>query len=280
MPVTDRRRRYPSDLSEAQWENIKGLIPNARTGGRPRTTSIREVISGVLYIVNTGCSWRYLPSNFPPWKTVYHYYRIWIFQGIWRVIHETLKRLTRLDHGKNQEPSYLIIDSQSVRAQSGEALGVDGFKKVRGRKRQILVDTLGLIHGVHIHAANLSDPKEGIYLIEKIPASIKVLSADMGYRGSFEEYFYLRFGFLPLIQRRENTGQGKRKSALEKKNWKRTRPILKEPKRWIVERTFAWFNGYRRLSRDYEKTLPSSETMIYLAMTQLMLRRRHPAKSL
>ena len=278
MPqVTDRRRLYPSDLTEAQWNGIKQFVPDARRGGRPRITDVRMVINAILYLVNTGCAWRYLPHEFPPWKTIYHYYRSWIFNGIWRQIHEALKRLVRLSQGKNQNPSYLVIDSQTVRAQRGDELAYDGFKKIRGRKRQIVVDTLGLIHGVHIHAADLSDTKEGVKILDKLSTPIQVLSADMGYRGTFEDHFYARFGFMPLIKRRENTGQGKRKSAIEKKFWLRNREKIEQPKRWIVERTFAWFNGYRRLSRDYESALNSSEAIIIIAMTQLMLRRLHPA---
>lgn len=284
LEVTDRLRHYPCDLSEAQWDTIKDLIPNARRGGRPRTTNTRMVINAILYLVNTGCAWRYLPAQFPPWKTVYHYYRVWVFNGTWRKIHEFLKKLLRRIQQRNEMPSYLIIDSQSIKAQRGEALAYDGFKKVRGRKRQILVDTMGFVHGVHIHAADLSDTKEGFGVFEKMSdlqrKHIQVLSADMGYRGTFENCFQQEFNFLPLIKRRENTGQGKRKTALEKKFWLRNREKIEQPKRWIVERTFAWFNGYRRLSRDYEKTLRSSETMIYIAMTQLMLRRIQTAKLL
>lgn len=285
MPsVKDRRRSYPSDLSEEQWDAIKDLIPSARTGGRPRTTDPRVVINAILYLINSGCAWRYLPHEFPPWKTVYHYYRAWIYQGVWRVLHQALRSLVRVKSGKSGWPSYLILDSQSVRAPSGEHRGHDGFKRVRGRKRQILVDTLGLVHGVHVHAANLSDTKEGGQVLAKLSSevvrSIRVLHADMGYRGVFEGECYAQLGKWPLINRRENTGQGKRKGALEKKNWRRNRPQIKEPKRWIVERTLGWFGHYRRLSRDYEKKVISSETMIYLAMTQLMLRWIHPAKSL
>jgi len=138
-------------LSEAQWKSIRELIPSARSGGRPRTTDTRKVINAVLYVVNTGCAWRYLPKEYPPWKTVYDYFRSWIFAGVWKEMHELLKKRTRVLSGKEEDPSYLIIDSQSVRASSGEELGYDGFKRIRGRKRQILVDTIGMIHGVYIH---------------------------------------------------------------------------------------------------------------------------------
>jgi putative transposase len=278
--VTDRRRLYPSDLTEAQWESIKDLIPSARRGGRRRTVDVRKVIDGVLYLINTGCQWRYLPQDFPPWKTIYHYYRAWIFSGVWKSIHDLLRGLIRQDFGKNQEASYLIIDSQSVRASQGEKRGYDGFKRVRGRKRHLMVDTMGLMHGVRIDGADLSDTKEAVHLLDLMSPpqmkALRVMHVDMGYRGSFEEYFFQLFRFLPLINRRENTGQGKQKTSLEKKNWKKTREVVKEPKRWVVERTFAWFNSYRRLNRDQEKNTTHSEAMIYIAMIQLMLRRRHP----
>lgn len=161
MPVMDRQGFYPSDLSEAQWESIKELVPEARRGGRPRSTNVREVTNAILYLVNTGCGWRYLPREFPPWQTVYQYYRDWILTGIWRLIHDSLVKLTRKAAGRSEQPSYVIIDSQSAKANSGEELGYDGFKRVRGRKRQILVDTMGLTHCVHVHAADLSDTKEG-----------------------------------------------------------------------------------------------------------------------
>lgn len=285
MPqVKDRQRCYPSDLTDAQWDTIKKCIPRARPGGRPRKTNIRVIVCAILYLVNTGCPWRYLPKEYPPWKTVYHYYRVWMQGGVWRKIHDFLIKLLREAEGRDAMPSYLIIDSQTIKAQSGEALAYDGFKKVRGRKRQILVDTMGLVHGVHIHAADLSDTFEGRSLFKKIPLRlrkrIQVMNADMGYRGTFEKYFYQQFKFLPLIKRRENTGQGRKKGAIEKKHWLRNREKIKTPKRWIVERTFAWFNGYRRLSKDYEKTLASSETMIYLGMVQLMLRRASAMEAL
>lgn len=132
MPVMDRQGFYPSDLSEAQWESIREFVPSARSGGRPRGTNVREVINAILYLVNAGCAWRYLPKDFPPWKTVYHYYRSWTMNGVWRLIHDALVKSTRKRAGKNETPSYLIIDSQSVKANSGELLGYDGFKPYAG----------------------------------------------------------------------------------------------------------------------------------------------------
>ena len=280
MPtVTDRLGHYPSDLSDQQWQSIKHLVPPARGGGRSRTTDIRRVIEGVLYLVSSGCAWRYLPADFPPWQTVYHYFRYWCVTGTWRQIHNAIRDAARVAVGRDKLTTYLIIDSQSVKAHYGESRGLDGFKRVRGRKRQILVDTQGLIHSVYIHAANLSDTKEGINVVDKLSSDqlskVSVVHADLGYRGSFEEQYYFRKNQMPLINRKdEYTGQGKKKTVAEKLERKSQRhQAPKEPKRWIVERTFAWFIIYRRLSRDYEKLVSHSENMIYLAMTQLMLRR-------
>lgn len=283
MPtVMDRRRRYPSDLNDQQWEVIKEMVPTARKGGRPRTTNIRDVLDGILYLVRSGCAWHLLPKDFPPWKTVYHYFRRWSVCGVWQMIHNALRSEIRKAQGRNEFASYMIIDSQSVKAHYGELRGYDGFKKVRGRKRQILVDTLGLLHAVYIHPAHLSDTKEGINVVARLSPSqldtLRVMHADLGYRGSFEDYYFYKTRKNPLIHRKdEYTGAGKKKSYAEKQLRLKSRMrLLGEPKRWIVERTFAWFNNYRRLNRDFEKRVCHSESMIYLAMMQLMLRRAYP----
>jgi len=268
--------RYPSDLNEAQWEYIRNLLPKARSGGRPRTTDLRAVLNGILYVVNTGCAWGYLPAEFPPFKTVYHYFSQWRNDGVWEGLVLKLNAFVRKQMGKHEVPSVLIIDSQSVRASSGEALGYDGFKRIRGRKRHVLVDTLGLIQQVDVHAADQADTIEGARIIRAMRGDlmdqVSVVVADLGYMGSFERACEECQIAVPL-KKRKHTGQGKKKSAIEKKLWKRNREKIHQKHRWIVERTFAWLNGYRRLARDYEKTILSSIAMIYLAMIQLLLRR-------
>ena len=271
------RKLYPSDLTDLQWKHIEKHIPNARRGGRPRTTDVRQIVNAIFFVTRTGCAWRYLPRSYPPWPTVYEYFCKWRLRGIWKIIHENLLRQVRETiYHKNPEPSALIIDSQSIRAALGANRGYDGFKRLRGRKRHILVDTLGLIHSVKVHAANHSDRSEGYKLFRRFPvhkeSCLKAIYADHGYRGRFVDQIKTRFGFRPKIPPlRRNSGQGRRKTAKQKLANRRLRKTPR--KRWVVERTFAWFNHYRRLSKDYERNPSHSESMVYLAMTQLMLRR-------
>lgn len=268
---------YPSDLSEHQWELIKEWIPHARRGGRKRTTDVRKVISAIFYLNRSGCAWRYLPKEFPPWQTVYDYFSTWKLLGIWKRIHELLRTQARLKEQKNAAASALIIDSQSIRAPYGESRGYDGFKRLRGRKRHILVDTLGFVHAVKVHAANQADSTQGHHLFERSFATsrLQTIFADHGYRGEFVKQTKERFGFYPTIPAlRKDSGQGIRKTTKEKRANRKLREVPK--KRWIVERTFAWLNHYRRLSKDYERKTSHSESMIELAMTQLLLRRLVP----
>jgi putative transposase len=261
-------RSYPSDLSDWQWQLIYRFIPPARGGGRPRTTDTRQVLNALLYLTRSGCAWRYLPTSYPPWRTVYDYFIRWKQEGVLEKIHGRLAKKVRMQEGRAETPSVWIIDSQSVRSPVGDERGYDGFKKIRGRKRQILVDSLGLVHGVRVHAAHLQDRDEGFSLVEKtLPAAyrFKQLYADAGYAGSFSLKTYRRYEKFPVITR--SIGM---KTPAEK-----VMSNLK-PTRWVVERTFAWFNHYRRLSRDYERKIPSSEAIIRLAMTQLMLQRLVP----
>lgn len=266
------RRLYPSDLTDSQWESIKLFIPNARVGGRPRTTDVRRVLEAIFYLNRTGCAWRFLPNDFPKWQTCYDYCRQWNKLGIFKDVCSFLGKQVRLNCGLNVFPATVIIDSQSVKAQFGENRGYDGFKKVRGRKRHILVDALGTVLEARVSAANLSDNREGIELIDKAKnvlskRPIQSMYADGGYRTSFAYNMVSRFKIWPIMT----------SSTVRHKH--HARELLAsnlKPKRWIVERTFAWFNHYRRLVRDFERTTCQSETMIFIAMAQLLLRRLHP----
>jgi len=267
-------RSYPSTLSKQQWDLIKDLVPRARSGGRKRTTDVRAVVNAIFYVNRSGCAWRYLPSEFPPWKTVYDYFNTWRAQGVWKRIHDSICTIVRANEGKKPSTRLLIIDSQSVKATHGSNRGYDGFKRIRGRKRHILVDTLGLIHAVKIDGAQFHDGIEGSSVVdrckEKQQSTLKAIYADQGYRGTFVEKIYSKFRFKPTLPvPRKNSGQGKPKLNKDKK--RKLRGLSK--KRWIVERTFSWFNHYRRLTKDYEKKVVNSEAMIHLAMSQLMLRR-------
>lgn len=268
---------YPSDLTDSQWDFIQSHLPCARGGGRPRTTNLRQILNAIFYLVRNGCTWRALPKSYPPWQTVYDYFRSFQTQGVWKRIHEFLVQTIRVELNREKLPSLLIIDGQTVKAAQGEQRGYDGFKRLRGRKRQILVDSLGLIHSIRIHSANLQERSQGSLLFQSLsPEQLRRLTAiyaDQGYRGPFEERIYYSIGIRPTIPPLDpESGQGRKKTSSEKLQNRRLKPITK--KRWVVERTFGWFNHYRRLSKDYEKKITQSETMIQLAMTQLMLRRR------
>lgn len=253
-------RDYPSDLAEHEWDLIEDLIPKAKLGGRPRSTDIRAVINAIFYILRSGCAWRYLPKNYPPWRTVYGYFAQWSEGGIWEEIEHMLAKVCRLTEGKTLEPSIVIIDTQSIRNSYGEERGYDAHKKVRGRKRHILVDTLGLPISVDVHAANIQDPRGGTLLMRKVPETyLKVMHtilADRIYgRGPFDATIALRY------EKELTLTQAAREGTTLK------------PLRWIVERTFGWFNHFRRLSRDYERKTCHSESMLFLSITRMLLAR-------
>jgi putative transposase len=262
------RRLYPSDLTDQQWELISNFLPAARSGGRPRTTNIRLIVNAVLYITRAGCAWRYLPKDYPPWKTVYDYFSKWKWSGVWRKIHMNLAIQSRVAEGRSETPSTLIIDAQSAKAQYGEERGYDGFKKVRGRKREILVDTRGIIWGANVHAANIVEAKGGVKAVESyLPATPpKRILGDSGYRAPFDGNVYSIWRFWPEIIK------GSKKLDKKTQGWTVTKSNLK-PTRWIVERSFAWLNNYRRLSRDYEKTVSNSEVFLYISQIPILLNR-------
>jgi putative transposase len=280
---------YPSDLTDQQWELIQKQIPHARRGGRPRTTDVRQVVNALFYLNRTGCAWRYLPkqAGFPPWKTVYDYFAKWRAQGIWKRVHDFLVRAVRQRRGRNPNASVLIVDAQSAKAPSGEARGYDGFKKVKGRKRSLFVDTLGLIHSVKVDPANQSEYRcafemlkpEQPYYPNSIAHPLSAMYADAAYKPiDFQDEVKERLGILPTLTSSQTEIRWEKfKSPLHGGwDWRKVKQVKHsnlKPVRWIVERTFAWFNHYRRLAKDYERKTTHSETMIYLAMTQLMLRK-------
>nr|ADN14557.1 Transposase and inactivated derivatives-like protein [Gloeothece verrucosa PCC 7822]ADN15686.1 Transposase and inactivated derivatives-like protein [Gloeothece verrucosa PCC 7822]ADN16585.1 Transposase and inactivated derivatives-like protein [Gloeothece verrucosa PCC 7822]ADN16607.1 Transposase and inactivated derivatives-like protein [Gloeothece verrucosa PCC 7822]ADN18401.1 Transposase and inactivated derivatives-like protein [Gloeothece verrucosa PCC 7822] len=256
---------YPSDLSDAEWELLAPLIPAAKSGGHPRTTDIRQVCNAIYYHLKTGCQWRYLPKNFPPPSTVYSYYRKWVKKGVWEKINHTLRQMVRQQVGKSPQSSVIIADSQSVETteKKGDVYGFDGGKKVKGRKRQLLVDSLGLILKVIVAEAHGQErvlaATAVMELLEENPKlleKVALMWVDAGYSG---DKFALAIWL--MIQARVE---------VIKRSDKKFKVL---PKRWIVERTFGWFNWYRRLSKDYEKLSEMSEAAIYAVMTRIMLRR-------
>jgi putative transposase len=261
-------KRYPSDLTQTQWDRLKRLLPPAKPGGRPREVNLREVLNGIFYIARGGCSWRMMPTDLPPWSTCYDYFRKWRNDGIWQEINDTLRTQIRHKNKRKTSPSLAIIDTQSVKTtEQGGPRGKDAFKKVSGRKRHLVVDTLGLVVAAVVHSAGIQD-RDGAKLVLKkmvgrFPRLKKIL-ADGIYNGGIAEWAQEVGGWILELVVRPPAKEG------EKKKFE----VL--PWRWIVERTFAWLGRYRRLSKDYEGTEGSSESWIYVAMTHLMLRRLDP----
>jgi putative transposase len=262
--MTKSQQNYPTDLNDTQWSKIRPYLPVEAKTGRPREHGWRLILNGIFYILQGGCAWRMLPKEMPPWKTVYHYFRKWRKNGTWERLNRLLREKVRLKFGKKRQASASILDSQSAKtSEGGSECGFDAGKKVTGRKRHTLVDTLGLILKVVVTAGNVQDRDGAKSLLEKISTEEEVIRrleliwADGGYRGE-------------LIVWVEET-LGWKLEIVEKSKDQNGFQVL--PKRWIVERTFAWLVRQRRLARDYERLPETSESFIYAAMIRLMLRR-------
>jgi len=260
--------KYPTDLTDEEWNQIQSLIPKPKSGkgkrGCPLKLQRRTLLNAIFYVVRSGCAWRLLPKDFGPWQTVYGYYRQWSQDWTWTFIHDTLRDWWRKTEGKQVAPTAAIIDSQSVKTpdQAGES-GYDAGKKIKGRKRHLAVDTLGLVLGIVITSAAIQDraaAKTLVATLVKLFGRLQIIWADGGYLGALVQWVkQLRpFGKLHLeIVRRCD----------------RTKGFKVLPKRWIVERTFGWFSKSRRLRTDYEVRLDHSEAMLRICMIRLMVRR-------
>ncbi len=252
---------YPTDLTDRQWDCIKELIPAAKPGGRPRRLDMRAVINAILYVTVTGCQWRLLPREYPAWQSVYSYFGRFRDDGTWQRVHDSLRAQLRQRAGRHKHPTAGALDSQSVKTtQVALVRGYDAGKHVNGRKRHLLVDTLGLLLAVLVTSAALSDPAGAKLLLKRLGGACKKLRriwVDGTYRGQLLQWVLLhcRFRLQPVLRSDDQKG------------------FVVLPRRWVVERTFAWLTQCRRLALDYERLPKSSEALIYIAMTRLMVRR-------
>jgi len=248
---------YPTNLSNSQWQIIAKFLDVERS----RKYDLREIVNAILYVVKTGCQWRMLPGDFARWEIVYYYFSSWKKKGVWEETHESLVEKIRVKCGRNEEPSVGIIDAQSVKSTlvSSEDKGFDAGKKVKGIKRHIIVDTLGLILAVVIQSASVQDRDGAVSVVEKLTESWKKISkifADGGYAGKLIATIKEKFKIELAIIKRDELHSFK---------------VL--PKRWIVERTFSWIDTNRQNSKNYERLNQTSVTMVHLSAIRIMLNR-------
>jgi putative transposase len=262
------RKPYPTDLTDEQWTLLKDWLPDAKPGGRPRATELREVVNAMLYLVRNSCTWRSLPHDFPHWRTVYGYYRAWIDDATWDQVVVELRLQVRQQAGRDPDPRTANIDSQSVKtAGSGGIKGYDGAKKIHGRKRHILVDSMGLLLAVLVTAADVDDGVAAPEIFEQVesgafPRLEKVYADNKYHNHALYAWMQENVNYVLEIVRRRPDQEG----------------FQKLPQRWVVERTLAWLGRCRRLSKEYERRTDTSETIIKISMMHLMLKRLAPAE--
>lgn len=257
---------YPSDLTPEQFELLRPLIPPAKPGGRPRSVEIWDILNAIFYVLCEGCRWRSLPHDFPNWQTVYTYFRNWRIDGTWIQMHDHLREWVRVDEDREASPSEAIIDSQSVKTavMVSEQVGFDAGKLIKGRKRFLTVDTLGLVLRVWVAAASVGEREGGKRVLKRVRrmgtavSRLHTIWVDGGFDGA------------PFMQWVMDTCRWIVQVVLRPEQ---TKGFVLLKKRWVVERTFGWLMGSRRLVRDYELLPQTSETLIYLAMIRIMLRR-------
>ncbi|MCM2579610.1 IS5 family transposase [Streptomyces meridianus] len=263
----DRARAYDTDLTDAEWERIRPLLPVPAwmegRGGRPEGYCHRVMLDAIFYVVDGGIKWRAMPVDFPPWHRVYAFFRRWRETGLVAELHDRLRGTVREAQGRDAEPTAAVIDSQSVKADAvvgSTSRGYDGGKKINGRRRHLICDTTGVLLMINVTAGSVTDRQAAADMLpvlrDRFP-TIARLWADGGYTGTLITWALAALHLVVTVIKRSDDVAG----------------FVVLPRRWVVERTFAWLMRSRRLARDYERRPDTSEVMILWSMTMLMTRR-------